>query len=406
MPVVFVHGVSVRREHDYYGPSEKTRDAMFRQLTLPLIAQGINPAAVAISNPYWGGQAATFAWNRASLPQQAVESFGTADDLLTRTAEEAVIELGAAPNQVDPSLVLTKLAREKTLARAIDVLWSSTGLAGEVTDSAEALAALGLKAQRYALANPQPPWLAQVASDIDFADKLLAHVEAWKDPQAVATSGTAVPELEAFGAAEVWNQITAVAGQLGTAAAAAVTNPIVQMVRPSFNEKLTLFFGDVFCYLTAREKEGANCPIVKTVSDAFVAAHAKRSAADPLIIVGHSMGGNISYDLLTHFLKDKVECDLLLTVGSQVALFEELKLYVSSDPAIRAPQRVARPPNVKRWINVFDRADVFSYQSGTVFKDVDDYEYPTGETVAQAHGAYLLQPRFHMRLNARIRRLP
>ena len=39
MPIVFVHGVSVRKEHDYYQPSEKTRNEFFRQIAVRGVVQ-------------------------------------------------------------------------------------------------------------------------------------------------------------------------------------------------------------------------------------------------------------------------------------------------------------------------------------------------------------------------------
>lgn len=405
MPIVYVHGVSVRKEHDYYLPSEQTRNGLFRQVSLPKIVAGIDAVNVTIRNPYWGGDAADFAWKLASLPREQVEAFGSSDSIFARLAEEALADIDAAPGAVSKEKILLTLAR-KNLARAADLLWSAAGMAEGHEDLGDVLAASGAKAQRYAAANPHPAWLAQMQSDSQFADRLLAEIDSWNEAAAAASppaEGEAA--IESFGIGDILNRVVGAAKKLGNAATAAVTNPIVRMVRPALNEMLSVFVGDIFCYLRAREKLGTASPIVKVVSDDIQAAFAKRTASDPLIVVGHSMGGIISYDVLTHFLKDKVQCDVLLTVGSQVALFEELKLYMASDPAIKAPARVKRPANILRWLNVFDHADVLSYQTGPVFEGVEDHQFATGQTVLESHGAYLLQPRFHQRLNARLRRL-
>ena len=55
-----------------------------------------------------------------------------------------------------------------------------------------------------------------------------------------------------------------------------------------------------------------------------------------------------------------------------------MKLFHSSDPSLKKPGKVHKPAGVKRWINVFDRADVLSYKSQPVFDGVEDFEYFSG----------------------------
>lgn len=392
MPIVFIHGVSVRKEHDYYAPSERIRESLIRSILLP----GLAPVSAKIFNPYWGDFAAHLAWEGKSLPTTKTEQLGSADVLIQKVAEEALIELG--PN-VPNERILPTLARKKGLGRAIDVLWPAAALKQKDTD-AGVFAEVAAAAVRLAEADNHPAWLDEVANNVEFTERLLREVKAHSPPPAEG--------VEALGGQDWWNAAVEGAKQVATSAAAVATNPVIRAVRPAVNEKVAYFVGDVFCYLRSREKNRENCPIVNEVGAAIRAAAALRTPAvpkeppiDPLIIIGHSMGGNIAYDLLTSFHKD-VQCDLFLTVGSQVALFEELKLFGCSDVAVKAPQLVTRPSNVHRWVNVFDLADVFSYCGKPIFKDIEDYEFSSGETVLTAHGAYLLQPRFYKRLKARI----
>jgi hypothetical protein len=119
------------------------------------------------------------------------------------------------------------------------------------------------------------------------------------------------------------------------------------------------------------------------------------------------MGGNVSYDLLSHFRPD-IQCDLFVTVGSQVALFEELKLFVESradlpaNPADPA-QRVPKPANVGAWINIYDDNDVLGYAVEGVFGGATDFRFVTGEGVRASHSAYFVRPSFYTRLGERIR---
>ena len=112
----------------------------------------------------------------------------------------------------------------------------------------------------------------------------------------------------------------------------------------------------------------------------------------------------ITFDLLSHFRTDLV-VDLFVTVGSQVSHFEEMKRFKSSDPAVGPPNRAVTPANVRRWINVFDEVDIFSYACDKVFDRVLDFHYDTQTYTIKAHGAYFEQDRFYSRLRTRIDQL-
>ena len=55
MPLVFVHGVNVRKDKEYLR-SEKVRDAYFRNVSLKDVVSQADQ--LTIVNPYWGGDAA------------------------------------------------------------------------------------------------------------------------------------------------------------------------------------------------------------------------------------------------------------------------------------------------------------------------------------------------------------
>jgi hypothetical protein len=99
-----------------------------------------------------------------------------------------------------------------------------------------------------------------------------------------------------------------------------------------------------------------------------------------------------------------------VSVGSQVAHFEELKLYKASQPAAVASgkaKKAATPANIRRWINIYDEVDLFAYAAERVFDRVDvDGRYDTETYTIKAHGAYLLQDRFYRRLRSRVDALP
>jgi hypothetical protein len=385
MPLVFVHGVNVRKDANYV-VNEEARNGLFRKYALSAMAS--DPSQVTIENPYWGEFGAAPAWNGGSLPDDKYENFGEADSVF----EEILTDLAWDIQAQAPDKVLLTLAN-KSLERAVDCLWT----AGAYTDSGApvgaALANLSEKALMYARENPKPAWLDQVKDDDKFVEKLLTEVGAWKKP--------AQSSVESFGISDVWNHLKTAAGQLAQRGEAFIINPLVRTVRPWVNAKITIFLGDVFVYLKTRSEDNGG-QIVGEVLNAFRRADKARNANDSkLIIVAHSMGGNITYDILTSFEPD-LHVDLFLTVGSQVGMFEELKLFRASNPSVKAPATVPMPKNVERWINVMDLNDILAYSTGKIFARSKDTKFDNQAPVWSAHSTYFSRPFFHERLHQRI----
>jgi hypothetical protein len=434
MPLVFVHGVNVRKDAEYEA-SEKVRNELFCRSSLVGILPDADPSKVL--NPYWGGDAATFYWNHACLPQEENEQFGAGPGVY----EQIVAEIAPEVANESGERVLLDLARVD-FRRAIDCLWSAAAFtppdAGQ--DVAAPLAALGRKAAAYAQAHRLPGWVAtaKLENDDQFVDQLLGEVTAWNVPGAGAPGA---PTTESFGLSDVWNHFkTAVAhisgaavsyvkggvvrleqaaAQLGQATAdlggrlaGRLVNPFVRAARPWAHHRVSLFLGDVFVYLAERGTPRAEGKIVKTVANALEqGAEAVRQSGgkDKLIVVAHSMGGNITYDILTYF-RPHIRCDVLLTVGSQVGLFEELKLFGKGDRSLPqvpgkpgANERVALPPNIGAWLNIFDPSDVLGYSTERIFRGSKDFAFFTDTLVTSAHSMYFYRPNFHERLNVRLR---
>lgn len=122
------------------------------------------------------------------------------------------------------------------------------------------------------------------------------------------------------------------------------------------------------------------------------------------------MGAVILYDLLSdtdamaqlsNTLGWTFEADLFLSVGSQVAVFEEMKVFAASDPNVNSP--TPKPGPAKLWWNVFDKMDVLSFLAKGIFKDVEDLQLDTIAGVKDAHGAYFQSMLFYQRLNRRLK---
>jgi hypothetical protein len=148
-------------------------------------------------------------------------------------------------------------------------------------------------------------------------------------------------------------------------------------------------------------------PIVDDLIRAFKAPRADR---EPFVVVGHSLGGVLLYDLLTDptcisRLQSEAgvdfAIDLLLTVGSQPGFFKDLRMYEKGQP--NSQTRLPRPASVRSWLNIFDYTDVFSFTCAPFFEGVQDFGYDSSIDVVQAHSAYFRRPSFYKRLQVRLK---
>jgi hypothetical protein len=199
----------------------------------------------------------------------------------------------------------------------------------------------------------------------------------------------------------------------------AVTDPlrnvgsdaVLKLIRKPLSDQVALFLGDIFVYLRWRETDGAAgtynrifTPIIQDIG----AASAVRAAGQKLVVVGHSLGAVILYDLLTDpRAVTEIEkasgkplvVDAWVTVGAQPGLFADMGLY---DRPAAADGRLAKPDCVQRWMNVYDFTDVLSFRTEPFFSDVNDYEFDNVAGALEAHSAYFQRPGFYRRLRARL----
>src|SRR5208337_3764533 len=317
MPLVFVHGVSVRRDADYEKVVSR-RDSLFRRFALKQLVA--NWETFEIKNPYWGDDAAQFRWHHASLPKGDEEILGGVDGEMALMLAES----GVKPSAADRAVIET--ARKAGLTAAVDLLWSIGSHTGK-EDLSQELAKVAYEALVYARANPNPSWLGHVTDDQEFVTALKREIR--PSPPSQSTDKPQA-KREVLGAAEVWDSLREAAGRIATAVPAAMSSVALSISRTGLHRAIATFVGDVMVYLHQRDKEGNSAAILKRVmADLDAADEIRKRKNEPMIIVCHSMGGNIIYDILTEFRKDLV-VDMLVTVGSQPPLLEELKLLAAS----------------------------------------------------------------------------
>ncbi|MBO9579676.1 MAG: hypothetical protein J7498_02150 [Sphingobium sp.] len=247
-------------------------------------------------------------------------------------------------------------------------------------------------AAAYADANPAPAWVKADMTDTDFIDALRAHLQ--------------VDVPRPYG---LLDRLKAAAGAVLDRGRNLASAGILGLTRDKLNPAAAKFIGDVFVYLRAGP---VRIDIRQRIVTALLAARADADAkAEPLIVVGHSLGGVILYDLLTDpagaGLPPGFGIDILLTVGSQPGFFEELKLFAASDPAIPSSGRplALKPAAVAHWWNVYDPVDVLSFRCQGIFEGVEDFMFSSMTGVIDAHTSYFMRPRFFERLRARLQAL-
>jgi hypothetical protein len=393
--IVFVHGVNMRLGPSYKAETLAISAFLQKHLNSTVIAGKALPALPTVTFPYWGDLGTTFAWDMASLPRPEMQALGGSGDIALQPLLAHIRDTFPDLPKQQP---LTALAK-KRLSLAMEVI-NELALANVAQGAEAEVADFVVQASAFAEANPQPAWLVNVQTDEALLAELSNRVQTGGGPQTLGSFGTVFNKIK-VGALKFKDGVKKMAGKAGDFA----STKLLAATRDSLNETLGRFFGDVFIYFNGRGDAANPGAIPTLVLQAFDQARAA-DPNQPFVILGHSLGGVITMDLLSHFRPD-IDVDLFISVGSQVAHFEEIKLYRSSDKAVKPPQKAKTPANIKRWINIFDPVDIFSYSVDRVFDRVNvDAPYDTETYTIKAHSAYFQQDRFYQRLRARIEALP
>ena len=172
-----------------------------------------------------------------------------------------------------------------------------------------------------------------------------------------------------------------------------ISSQVLNRKRDDINSVGWKFVGDALVYIQQRGTVENPGPIIQAVLDAL---RTSRGEGEPLIVITHSMGGNIFYDILTYYAPD-LKVDFWVSVGGQVGFFEEMKVFQMSDVNTYAPQKVEDlPNNVGYWLNVYDPVDIFGYKVEPVFAKVNaDVSFSTGMPTPTAHSVYFDLVRFY-----------
>lgn len=392
MPFVFVHGVNNRQNEDY-AREEQLRAAFLREIVAP--RAGINPQHPVFA-PYWGGEGVRFWRDLEVIPKGSeLEHFGPVDDKFPPS-----LGIAAARGAVKAGDTLDAVARRSPEA-AIDLLFDAAVIEAQSEVDLAALAKAYQLAQAH-LAQAAATWLAETKKDAvldDIFDVVSPLDVAGKNQQ--------------FGGNGLWSMLQEGAKRLVLLGPDQLSHAVVAPSRRPLTRTVATFIGDAFQYLAERGDGSTPGPIASRVLEDLRAASAlAKQTNEPLIVISHSFGGEIVYDILTHYAEDSdLEIDTWVTVGSQVGLFEEMSLLWTSpgrtDKKATPTEAIVAPRRAKRWLNIIDTNDVLGFLVLPTFTaalpdTVQDFKYNTSYPVTGAHSGYFKWPSFYKRLADRI----
>jgi hypothetical protein len=405
MPIIFVHGVSVRNDDGW----DELKDFLAQYVAKVISAK---PDSVEITNVYWGDLGA--AGSGVSIPRLGVLGMGAGAEpdeqfvleqlniaaanapISNATATDGLIAAGGSAARTrmadlpedqirDVVFMAARLAvpeRDKESARinaAAEVMLSDPAFMTELRAARNDQAAIDLMTTR----------ITKAAQKLE-SDGLMAQ-------------GGGFGWVNDFGrrATEVFDRVRDLPG-------AAVGGAIAPVARKIMRERLLLFLGDVFVYLDAREgAAGQPGPIpAKIIAALRVAQQNAKASGEPIIVVTHSMGGQIIYDIITHFLPvyaPEVRIDFWAATASQVALFQEMNLFIEKAlPKVNGKYKLPGLQHLGHWWNVWDANDVVSFTGIQLFEGLDEHRYDAGMLTVDAHGGYLKRPDFFRLLQKKV----
>jgi hypothetical protein len=305
--------------------------------------------------------------------------------LLSEAAPSPESSEDRPPNAAAPGERVAEISRALAFDASVAPAVSAAGLSGTflpavdaVVDSEPAAAAMALEFELggdlfLALAR------AFVAEAMRLADEDLGGT--------LPLDGDRRDALVAAIVARLGGSDRGAAGRIGRAGVEialrlGVTRP-VERRRAAITQAAAPAAGDVVMYLA----RGAG--IRRCIAEAVTRA---AELQDDVVLVGHSLGGVASLELLA--TTDLLQVRLLVTVGSQAPYLYELNALPTLEFGADLPD------TVPAWVNVFDRRDLLSYTGEGIFPGrVIDHELDNRAPFPRSHSAYVGNPRFYSLLD-------
>jgi hypothetical protein len=148
-----------------------------------------------------------------------------------------------------------------------------------------------------------------------------------------------------------------------------LTDKPLQQNWGALSDKFNNFIGDILFY-QARGKE------IRTLIQEVV-----NPSTDPVILLGHSLGGIACVELLIEQQLPQVQ--LLVTVGSQAPFFYEIDVLQTLRYGHTLPEKFPK------WLNIYDERDMLSYIGANLFPNrITDVPVNNQQPFPKSHGAY------------------
>ncbi len=359
--MVFVHGVATRSTSPTYDVERRNRDKLFKEILFE--GKPLN-----IRSPCWGDLVPKLSSGGQSFAKQQVGSLGI---------------FGGEAAEVVPGNTIAELAAQKP-ATAVDAIYATMVDQAdrnqkELTDDDIA----AFKAAMPAVADSAvPPHLPAASTD----EELIFRLRQAADGVASYGIGSWVKDA-----------VTALADRARNTVSTGIANAALDDLNPLVGR----FLGDIFVYLKPGDvRNKIRACIRQPIVDAYAEA---KATGEPLILMGHSLGGVILYDMLSSPQSAELPGDLkvaaFVTVGSQPGLFEEMGLFDFKQPG---SSRTPGPACAANWLNTFDPIDVFGFRTTPMFAKPNDYAFDSVTGLLSAHTTYFKRPQFYARMRARL----
>ena len=358
--MVFVHGVATRSS-PAYEVERRNREKLFQEVLFE--GKSLN-----IRSPCWGDLVPKLSSDGKSFAKQGVQSFGI---------------FGAGAVAAVPGNSIAELAAQRP-ATALDAIYAT--MVDQADQQHRELTKddiAAFKAAMPALADlAAPPNLPASATD----EELIFNLKQ-------AAAGIASYGIGSW----IEDAVTALADRARNTVSTGIANAALDDINPLVGR----FLGDIFVYLKAGDvRDKIRACVRQPIIDAYADA---KAANEPFILMGHSLGGVILYDMLSSPQSAGLPGDLdvaaLVTVGSQPGLFEEMGLFEFSQAGAAG---TPGPSCVKVWLNIFDPIDVFGFRTTPMFAKPADYAFDLVTGLLSAHTTYFKRPQFYARMRARL----
>ena len=366
MPIIYVHGVNTRTT-DHFVPIK----AYLQRIVAPAIAKDPENVAITAADSFSLCKAPK--WEGISRPRSALLAQG-AGDVTTPERNmllDAIVQKMPSSAVPSPSGFTSGQTAAPVASIKVDEL-SEADFADLIALAMPSPGAGPVSRARIGIAADE------IAHDAAFREKVKNAANSDEQLQiiadAVAKSVEAQSGMRAAGPIDFFrdikDRINESMSRLSSSPGAAASL-VAGEFRGSLNDFVTRFIGDLLYYISGRGTAAQPGPIPAVLVNAIKTAQQNKQNrnGEPILVLTHSMGGQIAYDTVTSFLPGSLDCrdikvDFWCATASQVGFFEELNMFLASSAA-NSKQTGRKAPfpsaTLGHWWNVWDHNDILSF---------------------------------------------